>query len=183
MTKDEALKLALERAFYLGQVYWQQADSEYSSHWKKADETKAKFKQLVEDAIKEALAQPELTLDGLTPTEFALRELYEFQEATGCDTAAEFKAQPEQEPVAWLWRHETANYGSPSVQLHFHGDCYFDGWEVTPLYTTPPHRKPLTDDEIDKLPWEPHEGNPMTFAEGLRYFARAIEAKLREKNA
>ena len=42
------------------------------------------------------------------------------------------------------------------------------GWE--------PKRKPLTDDEIDKLPWEPHEGNPMTFAEGLRYFARAIEA-------
>ena len=39
-----------------------------------------------------------------------------------------------------------------------------------------PHRKPLTDEEIDKLPWEPHEGNPMTFAEGLRYFARAIEA-------
>ena len=38
------------------------------------------------------------------------------------------------------------------------------------------HRKPLTDEEIDKLPWEPHEGNPMTFAEGLRYFARAIEA-------
>lgn len=48
-------------------------------------------------AIREALAQPELTFDGLTPTEFALRELYEFQEATGCDTAAEFKAQPEQE--------------------------------------------------------------------------------------
>ena len=39
-----------------------------------------------------------------------------------------------------------------------------------------PKRKPLTDEEIDKLPWEPHEGNPMTFAEGLRYFARAIEA-------
>lgn len=44
-------------------------------------------------AIDKILAQPELTLDGLTPTEFALRELYEFQEATGYDTAAEFKAQ------------------------------------------------------------------------------------------
>ena len=40
----------------------------------------------------------------------------------------------------------------------------------------------LTDEEIDKLPWGPHEGNPMTFAEGLRDFARAIEAKLMEKN-
>lgn len=39
------------------------------------------------------IAKAELTLDGLTPTEFALRELYEFQEATGCDTAVEFKTQ------------------------------------------------------------------------------------------
>ena len=145
MTKDEALKLALERAFYLGQVYWQQADSEYSSHWKKADETKAKFKQLVEDAIKEALAQPELTLDGLTPTEFALRELYEFQEATGCDTAAEFKAQPEQEPVAWGMMNDDGKiYDCICPEEHDR----VEGEYTVPLYTTPPHRKPLTDDEL-----------------------------------
>ena len=76
--------------------------------------------------------------------------------------------------------------------------CDHIPYEWRPLYTTPPQpepvidksaavriatslgwkpkRKPLTDEEIDKLPWEPHEGNPMTFAEGLRYFARAIEA-------
>lgn len=41
---------------------------------------------------------------------------------------------------------------------------------------TTQQQEPLTDEEIDKLPWGPHEGNPMTFAEGLRYFARAIEA-------
>lgn len=47
----------------------------------------------------------------------------------------------------------------------------------TPLYTAPPApAKPMTDEEIDKLPWGPHEGNPITFAEGLRDFARAIEA-------
>ncbi len=33
---------------------------------------------------------PVLTFDGLTAQEFALRELYEFQEATGCSTADEF---------------------------------------------------------------------------------------------
>jgi hypothetical protein len=39
-----------------------------------------------------------------------------------------------------------------------------------------PARVPLTDAQIDALPWGPHEGNPITFAEGLREFARAIEA-------
>ncbi len=51
--------------------------------------------------------------------------------------------------------------------------------------TSPPAQcKPLTDGEIDKLPWGPHEGNPVTFAEGLRDFARAIEAAhgIKEKN-
>lgn len=52
---------------------------------------------------------------------------------------------------------------------------YQAGWNEA-MEAALPHRKPLTDEEIDKLPWEPHEGNPMTFAEGLRYFARAIEA-------
>jgi len=40
---------ALRRAWQLGQTYWQQADSEYQSHWKKADATQATFDQLVED--------------------------------------------------------------------------------------------------------------------------------------
>jgi hypothetical protein len=39
----------------------------------------------------------------------------------------------------------------------------------------PPARCPLTDQEIDKLPWCPSYENPMTLAEGLRYFARAVE--------
>jgi hypothetical protein len=37
-------------------------------------------------------------------------------------------------------------------------------------------KQPLSDEQIDALPWGPHEGNPITFAEGLRYFARAVEA-------
>lgn len=38
-----------------------------------------------------------------------------------------------------------------------------------------PVAQPLTDEQIDALPWGPHEGNPMTFADGLRDFARAVE--------
>jgi len=59
MTKDEALKKAFKQAFQLGQDYWYQADHEYESQNKKSDVTRAKFEQLMEDAIKEALAQPE----------------------------------------------------------------------------------------------------------------------------
>ena len=57
MTKDEALKKAFKQAFQLGQDYWYQADHEFESQNKKSDVTRAKFEQLMEDAIKEALAQ------------------------------------------------------------------------------------------------------------------------------
>ena len=53
MTEDE-LKLALHKAFDLGSKYWQQADSEYSSQWKKADATRAQLDQLIEDNAKQA---------------------------------------------------------------------------------------------------------------------------------
>jgi hypothetical protein len=71
----------------------------------------------------------------------------------------------ERQPQPVAWKDKT--YGN------LHHQNYGNS---IPLYTAPPPRQPLTDEEIDKLPWEPHEGNPMTFAEGLRYFARAIEA-------
>ena len=45
-------------------------------------------------------------------------------------------------------------------------------------HTTPPQRKPLTDEEIDALALD-DDGLPNSHLE----FARAIEAKLREKNA
>ena len=48
---SEDLRAALKRAYSLGQTYWQQADSEYSSQWKKADATQATFRQLVEDTV------------------------------------------------------------------------------------------------------------------------------------
>lgn len=48
MTEIES---ALRRAFRLGQVYWQQADSEYTSHHKKADITLENFEILVADTL------------------------------------------------------------------------------------------------------------------------------------
>ena len=65
-------------------------------------------------------------------------------------------AQPEQEPVAWI---------SPKELLVMRGNAYAGAkdWRVNlglepeegdvGLYTTPPQRKPLTDDEIWKFWW------------------------------
>ena len=46
---QDAVSKALRRAWGLGQTYWQQADSEYQSQWKKSDETQAKFDALVDE--------------------------------------------------------------------------------------------------------------------------------------
>ena len=40
---------ALRKAWRLGQDYWQYANSEYQSHWKKADATQDALDRLVED--------------------------------------------------------------------------------------------------------------------------------------
>jgi hypothetical protein len=50
-------------------------------------------------------------------------------------------------PAAWLWKHPTANFGSPCVQPHLHGktdDACTSDWEVKPLWTEPPSRVPMT---------------------------------------
>ena len=49
-------------------------------------------------------------------------------------------AQPEQEPVAWM------------NDMGTHIDLNVSGRGI-PLYTTPPQRKPLTDEEIWKFWW------------------------------
>ena len=69
---------ALREAYILGQRYWQQADSEYISQHKKADDTRAKFLALAEEtcaalaagqATAAQAAQPDKTYsDGTTAT-------------------------------------------------------------------------------------------------------------------
>ena len=171
MTKDEALKLALEAL-------------QSGDYWKGVEAV---------NAIREALAQPEQKyrrgdrLVCLETDEYCVihiagtdRQWVKFPDThIGVYTNEQLdqlfeklaretdSAQPEQEPVAWM---------HPDGRIWTFGRGFDKSTFTIPLYTTPSHRKPLTDDEIDKLPWEPHEGNPMTFAEGLRYFARAIEA-------
>ena len=74
-------------------------------------------------------------------------------------------AQPEQEPVAWM-TPTGALYRTEDV------DGCFDETHI-PLYTTPPQRKPLTDEEIDAI----YTGVRAVHHEIDSYvFARAIEA-------
>lgn len=54
---DGDIEQALRRAYYLGQTYWQQADSEFTSEHRKADATSAKFNALIAETI--AAAQKE----------------------------------------------------------------------------------------------------------------------------
>ena len=66
----------------------------------------------------------------------------------------EVLAQPEQEPVAWGVFEGNLHdmFFSPSEAQEM-ADLKGTHAEVRPLYTTPPQRKPLTDEEIWKFWW------------------------------
>ena len=102
------------------------------------------------------------------------------------DALRERLAQPEQEPVAWMYhgiRHDDTPHERPSLIWK---PEYMDvmsaekGAKATPLYTAPRQWQGLTQREIDEL-WDLHHddyGNALS-ATG---YERAIEAKLRAKN-
>lgn len=82
------------------------------------------------------------------------------------------------EPVAWIWK-----YANGEEEVVFIPPRHVDASHVdapstiTPLYTTPPQRNPLTDEEI--CPWF-QENTALTNEAAMR-IVRAIEAKLKEK--
>ena len=87
-------------------------------------------------------------------------------------------AQPEQEPVAWCFKESTGNLFGFTTELF---DDEEQASNLVPLYTAPPQREwqGLTDAEVIKLGGLDKDSDYF----GLWYdFARAIEAKLREKN-
>ena len=90
-------------------------------------------------------------------------------------TAIKAALEAKDEPVAWInVEKRTFEWNGPVL------------WETPtiavldkiPLYTTPPQRKPLTDEQINDIAKNYALNNPTT----PLHFARAIEAKLKEKN-
>jgi hypothetical protein len=167
MMSHKAMKLALNKAFQLGQRYWSWADSEYSSHWKKADAAKAEFDKLVEDTLRTAIEAAEK--QELVTKEGQLRAMK--NELWNTPPAA-----PVQEPIAWAttvgsYAHVSWGKERPDYPIRY---------EV-PLYTTPPEAQRqwvgLTDEEIDAI-WDA----VITPSNHIREFVRAIEATLREQN-
>ena len=149
MTKDEALKLALEALELHGEQY---------PHMVKGYCLDAIA------AIKEALEQPDF--------EKIADDLQNIcdKQALKLGHLEALLAQPEQEPVAWVVYSSAENdivWADKGKQLK----------QNTPLYTHPPQRKPLTDEEIGAI----LEG-VNAYGTRLYTFARAIEAKLKEKN-
>ena len=132
MTKDKALKMALEALEYAG------------PSWIDA-------RQPAITAIKEALANE------------ALEKMAENARELGLDY------EPAQEPVAWAKFSAKGNI----IDLLSEPDD-----DYTPLYTSPPHRLPLTDEEIEKC-YET-TGHYQTLRPQDRFtvfaLARAIEA-------
>ena len=70
-------------------------------------------------------------------------------------------AQPEQEPVAWMQPDEV------------HISLWKDNYHIIPLYTTPPQRKPLSDEEMKKI-WYAMQNIMGWYS--FQEIARAIEA-------
>jgi hypothetical protein len=104
--------------------------------------------------------------------------MYPHKVASEAATALRAAIEQAQEPIAWVgpsWMNpETRTWESESFAPR-----PINGW--SPLYTTPRQWQGLTDEEI-KAVIQSIDRDEQYLPNALRQFARAIEAKLREKN-
>ena len=98
------------------------------------------------------------------------QEWFEYLEKTWEAAQKEALAQPEQEPVAWYDAEKDCAYTLSDCEGRAQDD-------LEPLYLAPPSNpwQGLTDEEI-------HNTEDYFESRTLYRFARAIEAKLKEKN-
>jgi hypothetical protein len=97
-----------------------------------------------------------------------------------------------QEPVAWFTEDHREDKSATTYSKKMSERWKEKGWPVTPLYTAPPQRswQGLTDEEIktawSQLWYDLNNGKFAASDDPSRHttvmFARAIEAKLKEKN-
>jgi len=96
--------------------------------------------------------------------------------------------EDEPEPVAWYVRFDSGRTDLLTIPITEARRAMWESagkrFTVTPLYTTPPQREwqGLTDEEMfDCLAQTDGEAKRLPL--GFKWFAEAIEAKLKEKNA
>ena len=89
-----------------------------------------------------------------SPLHFSKEEIIKWQE---CNAAIdEALAQPEKEPDVYIPADALRQLKGTSLLILRSVPLYgYRGDGLTPLYTTPPQRKPLTDEQIRKL-WAQH---------------------------
>ena len=86
---------------------------------------------------------------------------------------------PDQEPVAWFTEDYKEDKSATTYSKEMAKRWKEKGWPVKPLYTTPPQREwqGLTEQEVGGIMEDLN-----AYGTRLDEFARAIEAKLKEKN-
>lgn len=82
-----------------------------------------------------------------------------------CEEIREALAEPEPEPVAWMCPHDPERETAFSWRSSMceSSDC---GHQRVPLYTSPPARKPLTDNTLWEM-WVESPSDVMRFARSI----------------
>ena len=115
----------------------------------------------------EALKEDRAWLETDAPTEV-------WEKNNEAITAIKAALETKDEPVAWAMLHDNGHFIDA---IHPNEHSRVEGEYITPLYTTPPQRKPLTDIELNVIGAKWHF-NLLYIEEkdNLFAFARAIEA-------
>ena len=174
MTKDEALKLALsaldevrQETFRLmrnGETLYAEKKVWMAIYTIKIVLAQPKQEPVAWEQFYPDIGKPQIAINSETVGYVAPQLKIEGARHVICQ-CDKCKAQPEQEPVAWIST-------GPARMIHWTADkpAYGDDW--VPLYTTPPQRKPLTDEDVERIVREARVGE-----HGIGYtIARAIEA-------
>jgi hypothetical protein len=94
----------------------------------------------------------------MKPTSFNLREIERLQ---AMHTAP--PQQEKQEPVAWM----VYTLDGTAAWVTLNPADFTSEHRALPLYTAPPQRQPLTEEEIAEIAWDWKSGGPIDFARAI----------------
>lgn len=139
----------------------QQPQQPQRTHWEGCEEVHPECKKQEQEPVEWLTGCPECGMDG----------------GCDCDSGTWNPPAQQQEPVAWLVQYSNKHEFVWGQKPQWIADAI----GIEPLYTSPQRREwvGLTDDQVSAIADQhPVEG----FDPSIMAFARAIEAKLKEKN-